>query len=52
MYTTAPVHLLFEHISSSNSFTGVHVTEIIDKSDFGEMVSDRENLSSVFDSAP
>jgi hypothetical protein len=30
----------------------VHIPEIIDNADFGEMVRDREKLSPVLDSAP
>jgi hypothetical protein len=31
--------------------SGAHIPEIIDNADFGDMVRDRENLSSVLDSA-
>jgi F0F1-type ATP synthase delta subunit len=48
MYTTVPVYRLFEHTSSLNS---LHIPESIYNADFGEMVRDREKLSSSLDSA-
>jgi hypothetical protein len=47
MYTIAPVHLLFEHISTLNSLTRrtVHIPEIIYNADLGEMYVIEKNYA-------